>query len=296
MRAIRAWLQASRLPSQSYIFLPLLMGQALQVSDGGRLDGWIVVLVHLFGLCDQLFIVYANDYADQATDRLNRTFTPLSGGSRVLVQGQLSPHSLRRAALLMAAFALSCALLLALIFGRWMQLPLVLLGLLLLWAYSYPPLRLSYRGGGSWLQMIGVGGLLPLIGYQAQAGTLAHFPWALFLGLLPTHLAAAMATALPDEPSDRTSDKRTFVVVHGQRAAQAAILMLNLGALAALLIWSSALFRGVALIMPLASWGGALALFGGKPGTRRLLAFVVLTVLFTLSVVGAIAASAMLAG
>jgi len=254
--------------------------------------------VQLFGLFDQLFIVYANDCADEPTDRLNHTFTPLSGGSRVLVEGKIQPHQLRRAAFTMATLCLLCALLLAVVFDRWLQVPLVLLGLGLLWAYSFSPLRLSYRGGGALLQMVGVGGLLPLLGYHAQTGTFAGFPWWLLAGLLPAHLGAAIATGLPDEPSDRRSDKRTLAVVQGQGVAQAAIVALDAFAFAALQLQGNStgeLLSGLALALPLASWAGLLPLFGGRPGSRRLLGFVVLAVLFTLSVVGGMAVRAFLA-
>ena len=67
----KAWLQAARLPSQMYIFWPLLLGQALAMGEG---FSWEVVLVcHFYGLVSQLYIVFANDVADMATDRRNFT-------------------------------------------------------------------------------------------------------------------------------------------------------------------------------------------------------------------------------
>jgi 1,4-dihydroxy-2-naphthoate octaprenyltransferase len=78
MNTTIVWLKASRLPSQSYIFLPLLFGQAYYVFQGGKLDLYILLLVHLFGLFNQLYIVYANDYADIEADRLNNTFNIFS--------------------------------------------------------------------------------------------------------------------------------------------------------------------------------------------------------------------------
>ncbi|WP_257463143.1 prenyltransferase [Archangium lipolyticum] len=224
----RAWLQASRLPSQSYIALPLLLGQLVAVRMRGQsLDLGTLVGVQLFGLLDQLFIVYANDWADQETDRRNRTATVFSGGSRVLVEGRLSPRALGTAALVCAGSLLAVSVGLAVARGAPLLVPLAVLALGLLWAYSYPPLRLSYRGGGEWLQVMGVAGVLPLYGYVAQGGVLGHFPWALVVLLLPTHLACAIATALPDEPSDRESGKLTVPArVGGERAAWG-ILTLN---------------------------------------------------------------------
>ena len=92
---LRPWLKAARLPSQSYIFLPPLLGQALALHQGAKFDWKVFALVHLFGLAMQLYIVFANDYADQETDQRNTTFTPFSGGSRVLLMATYSLKPLK---------------------------------------------------------------------------------------------------------------------------------------------------------------------------------------------------------
>ncbi len=57
-------------------------------------------------------------------------------------------------------------------------------------------------------------------------GDPARFPFALLAFLLPSHLGCAIATALPDEPSDRESGKRTLPVrVGGERAARCVALL-----------------------------------------------------------------------
>jgi 4-hydroxybenzoate polyprenyltransferase len=75
---------------------------ALAVAHGHALQLEAAVLAQLFGLFDQWFIVWANDLADEATDRANATATPFSGGSRVLVEGRLTRAALTRAAALAA--------------------------------------------------------------------------------------------------------------------------------------------------------------------------------------------------
>ncbi|RYE92692.1 MAG: hypothetical protein EOO75_06080, partial [Myxococcales bacterium] len=113
LATLGAWVQASRLPSQSYIALPLLLGQALAAHQHGRpLSPGTLAAVQLFGVLDQLFIVYANDWADQDTDRRNLTPTLFSGGSRVLVHGRLGPRAIGTAAVVcaVALVALSVAL------------------------------------------------------------------------------------------------------------------------------------------------------------------------------------------
>lgn len=228
---LRAWLQASRLPSQVYLFLPLLLGQLLAWRVTGEWSWLVFVLVQAFGLFDQLYIVYANDVADEDTDRDNATATVYSGGSKVLVDKVLSPAALLRAAWIMAGLAIGSTVMIGIIAGHWLPLPLAIVGIGLLWAYSFPPLRLSYRGGGELLQTLGLGGVLPLLAFAAQAGNLSGFPWLLFTVLLPLNLATAIATALPDAPSDARANKRTLAVEHGLGPARRFMLVLAAGAL-----------------------------------------------------------------
>lgn len=283
--AWRAWLQAARLPSQMYIFWPLLLGQALAMGDGFSWE--IVIACHLYGLASQLYIVFANDVADMATDRRNFTFTLFSGGSRVLVEGLLSRRQLARAAVLCAALSALCGVFLGIRHGTWLPLPLILFGLALLWAYSYPPLRLSYRGGGEYLQMVGVGLVLPLIGYSAHAGSLAGLPWAIVPLMLALSLSCAMATALPDEPSDRADGKGTHAVRFGIAESRRFILRLNALALVLLVLVPlpglGLSVRALPALPCLALWLACLRLNDVRPGERVMLLFVTAQVAFSLT-------------
>ena len=301
IRTLVAWLKASRLASQSTIALGLLFGQALAYHQTGQWSWWIFALVHAYGLFDQLYIVYANDYADHETDANNDTFTIFSGGSRALVDGDLEPRQVGIAAIVMAVLCGGVGLTLGLAFGLWWALPLILSGLVLLWAYSFPPLKLSYRGGGELLQTLGVGLVLPLVGFYAQAGSFEGFRWELLWVVLPLELTCAMCTALPDEPSDRLGDKNTSAVMLGVPGAQLAIFMLNLGAIALfpLVNWMSSgdprsyLFILFPLLVNLAT----LALRSrAKPGTRWMIAFVFLGLLVTISLMGTMIVALFLQG
>lgn len=283
--AWRAWVQAARLPSQMYIFWPLLLGQAMAMGEG---FSWEIVLAcHVYGLACQLCIVFANDVADMATDRKNCTFTIFSGGSRVLVDGLLSQRQFVWAAIVCAVLSAVAGLFLGIRHGTWLPLPLILFGLALLWAYSYPPLRLSYRGSGEYLQMVGVGLVLPMIGFSAHAGTLAGLPWTLMPLMLLLSLSCAMATALPDEPSDRADGKRTHAVRFGLAGSRRVILGLN----ALALFWyifiplpETTLPARAALALPcLILWLASLCLADAKPGERGMLLFVSAQVAFSLA-------------
>ena len=277
MRKLKAWLQASRLPSQSYIFFPLLLGQTVHYGRTGQLNWAVFLLLHLYGLFLQLFIVYANDRADIETDRLNTTFTIFSGGSRTLVNGLISVRENYAAVLTVVILNAAVGLALTAFFQSMLALPLIALSLGLLWLYSFAPVRLSYRGGGELLQMLGVGMVLPVFGYYGQAGALTAFPWHLLAFILPCQLACAMATALPDEPSDRASSKRTAAVLLGPVVVKLAIIGLNGSSIIFFFLFSPAPlhYTIAALLLPAVCFAGMLALrTASPPGSRRLALFV----------------------
>ncbi len=282
---LKVWLQAARMPSQLYIFLPLLLGQSMAFIQGSF--SWkIFVLCHIYGLCVQLFIVFANDIADLETDTINRTHNVFSGGSRVLVNNFLSWKTLAWAACIFGLLCLIIGLLLGWIDNNWGPLFLIVTGLVLLWAYSFKPLRLSYRGGGEFLQMFGVGGLLPVIGYLAQHGSLSGISWPLIGLMLLLALTCAMSTSLPDEPSDRVSLKKSSTVLLGNLNNQRLILALNgVALLVLLLIPAGGLTSKEQFFIVMACfvlWISGMGFLGNQPGSRGLLVFIALNVSFSL--------------
>lgn len=214
-----AWIQAARPLAQINIALPLLLGQAMAFAVLGRFSVGLLYCAGVFGTLAQLVIVFVNDFADRETDAHNTTFSRFSGGSRVLPEGRLAPATLRLAALVvLAVFVLFCVGL-AVMSRPWAP-AFALATALLVWAYNHPPLRLAYRGHGELLQGLGIGVVLPLAGYYLQAGTLTGFVWPALVPLLLLGYVGNILTALPDAPSDRASDKRSYPVRRGQWVAR----------------------------------------------------------------------------
>lgn len=233
MARLRAWIQASRPLAQINVAVPLIYGQALAYAASGTFRWKLAGLVAAFGIFDQLLIVYANDVADFASDSRNTTFNRFSGGSRVVPEGKLTPLDLARAATL--AFLGMAAVSAYTVFHErrpWMVV-LAAIAAHLLWVYSFSPFRLSYRGQGEILQGIGLGVVLPIVGYYAQAGTLDGLrPVTLVPGFLLGY-AGNLTTALPDAPSDAATGKRTYPVRRGERAARrASVVVIAAAALA----------------------------------------------------------------
>lgn len=273
---IRHWLQASRLPSQLYIFMPIVLGQSIAYrSWNWDLD--LFILLTLYGIFIQLFIIYANDYADQETDSLNTNYTLFSGGSRVLVDNKIQPYQLLIAAWGMAGLSLGISLyLLSLGF---VYAPLFWLASTgLLWMYSYPPIKLSYRGGGELLQAMGIGIVLPLFGFYISGGEWVNFPWWIIPAMFPTQVACAITTSLPDQISDSLSKKNTFTVLFGDVYAKFTILGLQ-----CLAVYSM-FFLGYGIFY--LSWFSisfSILWLDGKPGNPRLNWFIFFNLLATLS-------------
>jgi 1,4-dihydroxy-2-naphthoate polyprenyltransferase len=298
MNKIKAWIQASRLPSQSYIFLPLLMGQGYAVMELEIGFDWAIFFwTVLFSVVIQLYIVYGNDYNDLETDRLNRTFNVFSGGSRVLVEGRLSRRELAIGIWLMVVLNLFVGSVLTFSYKRYFTLPIILLSMFLLYLYSFRPFRLNYLGGGEFLQIIGVAGILPIIGYYAQSNVihLLQLPWTLVLILLPFQLGNAISTALPDYPSDKTGHKKTIVVLLGPQKSKYLIILLNFFSMILfVLIGWTGLAEYVTYTIILGPFIANLMMISliqrSEAGTPRLTAFVALnvvgvTILFNLMMV-----------
>ncbi|WP_372715260.1 prenyltransferase [Ilyobacter sp.] len=227
MTKISSWIKASRLPSQSYIFFPLLLGQGFYYNINGSLSISLFIFIQMFGLFIQLYIVYANDYADYEIDKTNDTFNIFSGGSRVLVENLITKKEMKNGIILIMSLNLILGVILTLGYGRTMSIPMIVTSFLLLWGYSYPPIRLSYRGGGEILQTTGVAIILPLFGYYIQGGTFQGFPWIFLLFFFPIQLGCAMSTSLPDYPSDRDGNKRTSTVIFGFENTKKYIIIIN---------------------------------------------------------------------
>lgn len=227
------------------IFLPLLIGQALALDVHGQLGLTFFLYTLLFGVLYQVYLLYLNDYADEAVDRANDHYF-LSGGSRVLPEGKLQPDDLLVGA--RAVFVVLVAL--AVWLGVFLDRPWMLVGtglaFALCWAYNSKPLQMSYRGHGEILQGLGCGVLLPLIGFYLQHGSLQVFPWIVLGPLYLIFHAGNIITALPDYPSDRAGGKQTFPVRRGETRARKTAL--GLLALACVLVVVASVQRSMVVV------------------------------------------------
>ena len=255
--ALRSFIRAARPLAHGMIALPLLWGQAVALLVSDRFEWSAFIAIHLFGVLCQIYILYLNDYADEAVDR-DADGTWLSGGSRVIPQGGLSGPQLFRAALLALTGAVIVSLVCAVLLDRPWTLALCALAAIAGWTYSLAPLKSSYRGTGEIHQALSCGVLLPLIAFYLQDGSLAGFPWLLLIPMCLLFYAGNLVTALPDVAADRRGGKLSFPVRHGEaRTVRWVGLLLPLAYLSAIALsrdwissfWMIVLVSGPALAL-----------------------------------------------
>src|SRR4030095_10362295 len=99
-------------------FLLYALGAAVARSHGHEIEVHVYLLGQLVVTAFQLMTHYANDYFDYEADRANKTPTRWSGGSRVLVAGELPRRTALIAARALAMLGIVGTLVLAVRGGR----------------------------------------------------------------------------------------------------------------------------------------------------------------------------------
>ena len=205
------WLVAVKLQALPKVLLPVLVGLSLGYQPGSDLSWAVLVLALCLAVCMQWTIVLLNDYADYQADLHHANAYPELFDKRALVEGMLDPQHVARAGLLTGLGTLLSA------GGLWYTghryvLLLAAVGLLLLWAYSFAPLRLNYRGGGELLEAAGLGGVMPLIGYATLRVEWDYEELLLLVPIFLYGLIGALVSGLKHEPADRDNGKKTLAV------------------------------------------------------------------------------------
>lgn len=223
---LRVWFQAARPFSLTASILPVVIGAVLAGTVEGPVD-W--PLFPLIVVCSLLFHIATNmvsDYFDyrRGVDR-DETF----GGSRVLVEGLMTPKQLMAAGILLFVVGFSLGLLLVAVRG-WPIFILGVIGLLGGWFYTGGPVAYKYVALGDLLVFILMGPLMVIGSYFALTGS---FNLTVLYASLPVGcLVAAIlhANNLRDIPYDACANIKTMAMVLGLPTAKAIYVGLVAGA------------------------------------------------------------------
>ena len=248
------WIRAARLQLHTIGFTPLLLGNIIAWYEFGHFSWPRLILSLLIGLLIHLVTAFVNDVADIQTDEANLSRTPFSGGSGVVVEGELSRSDLITG----AGWAVFWAVVLTgvMIFGLHVHrgiLLFVIWGIVSATEYSLPPVKLSYRGGGEFLVLVTYSIALVWAGYYSQAGP-AYSPlvWALSIPIGFAVFSLITITQFPDLEADRKAGKRSLVIVFGVKKT------LSIVSLAVSLSMISVMVFSLTGSIPI--WPGALSL------------------------------------
>jgi 1,4-dihydroxy-2-naphthoate octaprenyltransferase len=226
-------------------FLIFLLGTLFAVISGATFDVYKFIFGYAIVSTAILAVSYSNNYFDATTDKYS-TQTAFSGGSKILVE---HPELLRLTKwIAIGLFGLSIILgfLFMVVFSYPITfLVLVILGNILGWFYTAPPIKLAYRGLGELSTMIGVGFLIPGIGYFIVMGQIDSSFVVLAIPFLMYGFAFSINLEIPDINTDLRGNKKTLIVRKGQRFGFVfTILLLSLATLSFLVIAQLRLIPG----------------------------------------------------
>jgi 1,4-dihydroxy-2-naphthoate polyprenyltransferase len=161
-----------------------------------------------------------NDYEDarNGADEANSSgIFPFTGGSRLIQQGIVTTAQTRALGLSLLAIAVAGGIVLAWFTGPGL-LVIGLLGVLLAWSYSAPPLKLMSRSMGE-LAVGAAWGLVVLGAAYVAHGSIGANARAVAPGFAMLAANILLVNEIPDARADAAVGKRTSVVLMGAAGA-----------------------------------------------------------------------------
>lgn len=220
---LRAWIAIQELHKHPVSLLPFFLGTVLAYSVAGRIDWGVfgVALAALFLLTNGTYI--SNEHFDYENDKANverigghdAVGVTTTGGTRVLVRGDLTRREALVASIVCFALAVPLGLVLQFVMDTGpLTVPLGVFGILVGWCYTAPPVRAAYRGFGEVLMAVGYA-LIVFGGYYIQEG-LSWLPVVVSLPWFVAIPALKILREFPDYDADEATEKRNMTVQFGR--------------------------------------------------------------------------------
>lgn len=160
---------------------------------------------------------YANNYYDAESDQYNKQ-TLFSGGSGDLLQNKKLYNFLKPFSLALMGVSIILSLIFLVVFSFPLGFLLyVIVGNLLAWYYTAPPLKFAYRGLGEIITVIAVGLMIPGLGYFVLAKQIDSFFLVFIVPFMLYILIFIINAEIPDAEGDRKGNKKTVIVRKGHR-------------------------------------------------------------------------------
>jgi 1,4-dihydroxy-2-naphthoate octaprenyltransferase len=241
---IKAWIKLSRIFFYPLNFIAYFIGAlaAIIVVDKFDMNLFIMGLFCIFFI--ELGVALTNDYFDYPSDKINKNIGQSSGGSKILVEGELSFKEVKNGIILTFILILITGTITSYfaknisIIGLWL---FISVGTILGWGYSAPPFRFSYRGWGiGEIVFSFVGGPLVIIfSYFLQTGNIISiYPWLLGTPLFLAGAGSIIIAEIIDYHADKTVSRKTLPVFIGIKKAMLTSIFVNtIAATLGILLW-----------------------------------------------------------
>jgi 1,4-dihydroxy-2-naphthoate octaprenyltransferase len=212
------WARLARIPFLTGTIVPVTLGAVMAWNSIRSFNPAYFVLALIGGMCLHLGTNIINDYFDfrSGCDAINTEgLSPISGGSRVLLENLVKPQTAYFVALSLFGVAGLIGIVLSVAVG-WVVLLLGAIGVVS--GYFYVT-QLATRGVGELVVGLNFGPLMVLGSYYVQTNNLALGPLvaSVPVGLLIT--AILWINEIPDYTADKAVSKKTLVVRVGRKHA-----------------------------------------------------------------------------
>ncbi|MFA5147783.1 MAG: 1,4-dihydroxy-2-naphthoate octaprenyltransferase [Dehalococcoidales bacterium] len=251
MKKILVWLAAPRPQFFTAAVVPVALGAAVAWNGTGLIDWGLFWITMSGAVLAQAGLNLTNDYYDfkSGTDVVNKTPTPFSGGSGVIIKGLLKPAEVLAAGLLCFSATAAIGFYLVFLIKGYMLIAIGAIGIFLAFFYTASPLKMGYTRLGELATGIGFGPLMVLGSYYVQARRLA---WEPFWASVPVAILIALVLYInefPDYEADRVSGKNNTVVSIGKKKAAGYYALFMVSAYLAVAAGVAAgIFPGLSLI------------------------------------------------
>lgn len=250
MAKIIDWIKIARLQFYLMAFIAYSIGAvyASRVYHQFDLTTYVIGYICLFLI--ELCSVLCNEYFDLPSDRINKNFSMFTGGSRMIVNGNIKPAQVKRAVFLILSILVVFGYILMKVSASGsygLVVTLLIIGLFLGLGYTVPPFKFSHRGVGEIVVGITHSSYVLICGLAFQTGQWKEPTlWLISMPLFFATLAAIILSAIPDYEADKTVSKKTVVVYLGPKIAVIlSIAFVAISALLGLMLWYKGIISGI---------------------------------------------------
>ncbi len=272
-----AWVRASQAVLFEAAVVPACVGTAAALAAGAPFDLPVFALI----LVSLVAIQAGANLLKGFYEAQNRSVPPSSPGSWIAFDSGAAvglaqdPRAVLRTAWVSLAIGVAAGLAVVGITRSLLLLAFGLVGFVLAWSYSSPPLQLSYHGIGEASTFLAFGPTMT-VGTAVAFGA-GDLTASLLASVVLGFLAAAISFSryFPNEAEDRAKGKRTPVTILGAGKAASVLVGLWWAPLGVTLLWFSQDSRFLVALLPLPLLLAACALLPQAMARRQPYSYVI---------------------